>query len=117
MSDTPTAVRIGVLGAARIAPNAILAPARNNAEAEIVAVAARDSLRAKEFAAKHDIAGVFGSYRELLADPGIDATACTGNGRWPRWRPGSTCSSRNRSRRMRRKRGRWPVRRRNPDSW
>jgi predicted dehydrogenase len=73
MSNTPTVVRIGVLGAARIAPNAILGPAANSTEAEVVAIAARDPLRAKEFAAKHNIAGVLGGYRELLADPGIDA--------------------------------------------
>ncbi|MFC0540821.1 Gfo/Idh/MocA family protein [Kutzneria chonburiensis] len=66
-------VRIGVLGAARIAPTALIAPARDNAEAEVVAVAARDRGRAAEYAAKHGIATVHGSYEELLADPGIDA--------------------------------------------
>jgi predicted dehydrogenase len=72
MSDTKT-VRIGVLGAARIAPNALIAPARDNAEAEVVAVAARDRARAAEYAGKHGIAKVHGGYDELLADPGIDA--------------------------------------------
>jgi predicted dehydrogenase len=66
-------VRIGVLGAARIAPSALIAPARDNAEAEVVAVAARDRGRAATYAAKHGIATVHGSYEELLADPGIDA--------------------------------------------
>jgi predicted dehydrogenase len=66
-------VRIGVLGAARIAPTALIAPARDNAEAEVVAVAARDRGRAAEYAARHGIATVHGSYEELLADPGIDA--------------------------------------------
>ncbi|MFC0435730.1 Gfo/Idh/MocA family protein [Kutzneria buriramensis] len=72
MSDTKT-VRIGVLGAARIAPNALIAPARGNAEAEVVAVAARDRARAAEYARKHGIAKVHGGYEELLADPDIDA--------------------------------------------
>ena len=34
-------VRIGVLGAARIAPAAVIRPARETAEAEVVAIAAR----------------------------------------------------------------------------
>ena len=66
-------VRIGVLGAARIAPNALIAPARDNAEAEVVAVAARDRDRAAAYAQKHGIGRVHGSYEELLADPDIDA--------------------------------------------
>jgi predicted dehydrogenase len=67
------AVRIGILGAARIAPNAVIKPARNSTEAEVVAVAARDRSRADAFAAKHGIATVHGSYSELLADAKIDA--------------------------------------------
>jgi predicted dehydrogenase len=67
------AVRIGILGAARIAPNAVIKPARNSTEAEVVAVAARDRSRADAFAAKHGIATVHGSYSELLADAEIDA--------------------------------------------
>jgi predicted dehydrogenase len=66
-------LRIGILGAARIAPNAIINPARRNRETEIVAVAARDPRRAGEYAAKHGIPRVLPGYAELLADPGIDA--------------------------------------------
>ena len=66
-------LRIGVLGAARIAPAAIIKPARNSREAEVVAVAARDRARADAFAGKHGIPRVHGSYDELLADPDIDA--------------------------------------------
>jgi predicted dehydrogenase len=66
-------VRIGVLGAARIAPAAMLKPARVSADAEVVAVAARDRARAEVFARKHGVAQVFGSYRELLAAPDVDA--------------------------------------------
>ena len=68
-----TAVRIGILGAARIAPSAVIKPAAKNAEAEIGAVAARDRSRAEAFAAKHGIAKVHGSYDALIADPDIDA--------------------------------------------
>ena len=72
MSSTKI-VRIGVLGAARIAPSALVAPARDNTEAEVVAVAARDRDRASAYAQKHGIGKVHGSYEELLADPDIDA--------------------------------------------
>jgi predicted dehydrogenase len=66
-------VRIGVLGAARIAPAAVIRPARHVADAEVVAVAARDRDRATAFAAKHHIGRVVSSYQELVDDPDIDA--------------------------------------------
>jgi predicted dehydrogenase len=66
-------LRIGVLGAARIAPPAIIRPARRVVGVELVAIAARDPARARTFAAKHGIPRVLGSYEELVADPGIDA--------------------------------------------
>ncbi len=66
-------VRIGILGAARIAPAAIVKPARDSEDAEVVAVAARDRSRADAYAAKHGIPRVFDSYADLLADPAIDA--------------------------------------------
>jgi predicted dehydrogenase len=66
-------VRIGVLGAARIAPAAIVKPARASNEAEVVAIAARDRARADAFATKHGVPRVFDSYADLLADPDVDA--------------------------------------------
>jgi predicted dehydrogenase len=66
-------IRIGVLGAARIAPAALIRPARHVDGAEVVSVAARDPGKASAFAAKHHIPRVAGSYEELVADPGIDA--------------------------------------------
>ncbi|KAA2251174.1 Gfo/Idh/MocA family oxidoreductase [Solihabitans fulvus] len=66
-------VRIGVLGAARIAPNALIKPARDNGTAEVTAVAARDPQRAREFADKHGIGRVHEGYQALLDDPTIDA--------------------------------------------
>jgi predicted dehydrogenase len=65
-------IRIGILGAAGIAPEALINPARSNDEVEIVAVAARDHDRAVEYAAEHGIPTVHDSYEKLLADPGID---------------------------------------------
>jgi predicted dehydrogenase len=72
-ADTGKQVRIGVLGAARIAPAAVVAPARALAEAEIVAVAARDPQRARAFAERHGIPKVHATYDALLDDPDVDA--------------------------------------------
>jgi len=66
-------VRIGVLGAARIAPLALIKPAKANDEVAVAAVAARDVSRAQAFATKHDIARVHESYEALIADPDLDA--------------------------------------------
>jgi predicted dehydrogenase len=73
MNQANPTVRIGVLGAAAITPTALLSPARRNDEVDIVAIAARDVLRAKGYAAKHGIATVHDSYADLLADPSVDA--------------------------------------------
>ena len=66
-------LRIGILGAARIAPAALIKPARDNPEVEVAAVAARDTSRAQAFAAQHGIATVHPSYEALIADPSLDA--------------------------------------------
>jgi predicted dehydrogenase len=66
-------VRIGILGAARIAPLALINPARANAEVVVAAVAAREVSRARAFAAKHGIPRVHDSYEALIADPELDA--------------------------------------------
>jgi predicted dehydrogenase len=66
-------VRIGVLGAARIAPAALTKPARGNPRVEVVAIAARDRARAEKFAAKHGVPKVFDDYDALIAAPDVDA--------------------------------------------
>lgn len=71
MSKQP--LRIGVLGAARITPNALIHPARRVTNVEVAAVAARDPAKARTFATKHGIPQVHASYAALLADPTIDA--------------------------------------------
>jgi predicted dehydrogenase len=68
-----TPLRFGILGAARIAPMALIQPARRFAEAQVAAVAARDPARARAFAQKHAIPRVHESYDALLADPELDA--------------------------------------------
>jgi predicted dehydrogenase len=66
-----TPLRIGILGAARIADLGIVGPARTLGH-ELVAVAARDRSRAEAFAAERGIGTVHDTYADLLADPGID---------------------------------------------
>jgi predicted dehydrogenase len=66
-------LRIGILGAARIAPAALVKPASASADVEVVAVAARSAERAQAFAARHGIPRAHSSYEALLADPDIDA--------------------------------------------
>lgn len=66
-------VRIGVLGAARIVHEALVKPAGEIDGVVVAAVAARDRGRAEQFATKHGIARVHGSYEALLADPDLDA--------------------------------------------
>jgi predicted dehydrogenase len=73
MSTSGPRLRIGILGAASIAPLALIAPARASAGAEVVAVAARDEEKARRFAARHDIPRVHRSYEALLADPQVEA--------------------------------------------
>jgi predicted dehydrogenase len=65
-------LRIGILGAARIAGRAIVEPAKLTG-ARLVAVAARDTDRAEAFAAEHGVERVHASYRQLLDDPEIEA--------------------------------------------
>lgn len=66
-------VRFGVLGAARIAPAALVKPARAEPGAVVVAIAARDPARAQRFAARHGIPRVQPSYEALIADPEVEA--------------------------------------------
>jgi predicted dehydrogenase len=66
-------LRIGILGAARIAPVALVKPARRTGRAVVTAVAARERPKAEEFARKQGIPRVVDSYAALIADPDIDA--------------------------------------------
>jgi predicted dehydrogenase len=65
--------RIGILGAARIAPMALLRPAKAVPGVIVAAVAARDRARAQSFATRHGIPRVHDTYAALVADPEIDA--------------------------------------------
>jgi len=65
-------LRIGLLGASRIAPTAVITPAATRDDVTITAVAARDPARAKAFAETHGIAGVAATYAELIAWDDVD---------------------------------------------
>jgi predicted dehydrogenase len=71
MSNTP--IRIGVLGAAKIVPVALVHPARRVPDVQVISIAARDPKRAEGFARLFRIPRVHSTYEELLNDPGIDA--------------------------------------------
>jgi predicted dehydrogenase len=64
--------RIGLLGASKIARGAVIAPAKDNPDFEIVAVGARDAGRARAYADEHGIAHVSGSYEELVRRDDVD---------------------------------------------
>lgn len=67
-------LRLGIFGAAAIAPTALIAPARALAgQVSVTAVAARSAERARAFAAKHGVARAYDGYDALIADPEIDA--------------------------------------------
>ena len=68
-TDEP--LRIGLLGASRIAPPAVLAPARALGH-RVVVVAARDRRRAEAYAAEHGIERVADSYDDVLSDGEVD---------------------------------------------
>lgn len=65
-------IRIGLLGASKIAREAIIEPARRIEGVEVVRVAARDPLRAAAFAAAHDIAHTAPDYAALVAAADVD---------------------------------------------
>jgi predicted dehydrogenase len=71
MEQARTPLRIGILGAARIAPAAIIYPAQATGH-KLAAVASRDKDRAKSFAQQYQVERTFNSYQELIDDPEID---------------------------------------------
>jgi predicted dehydrogenase len=64
-------LRIGVLGASRIAQEAIVGPAHELGH-RLVAVAARDPERARVFAEKHGVERVLDSYQDVIDDAEVD---------------------------------------------
>ena len=78
-------LRIGILGAARIADDGIVDPSRVLGH-KLVAVAARDRSRAEAFAAQRGVEGVHQTYAEVIDDPEVEvvytrsSTHCTPSG-------------------------------------
>ncbi len=65
-------LRIGLLGASKIAPPAVIDPAKARADVVVTAVAARDPVRAATFAAELGIAAVADDYAALVARDDVD---------------------------------------------
>ena len=65
-------LRIGLLGASRIAPPAVINPARERDDVVVTAVAARDPARAAAYAQTHGIAAVADDYAALIARDDVD---------------------------------------------
>lgn len=70
MSTEP--LRIGLLGAARIAPSALIEPARTRTDVKLVSVAARDPARARSFAEEHGFDGANETYEALISRDDVD---------------------------------------------
>mgnify|MGYP005609670789 FL=1 len=68
---TAAPLRIGMLGASRIAELAIIDASRQTGDT-LAAVAARDPERARAYAAEHGFARAADSYADLLADDSLD---------------------------------------------
>lgn len=65
-------IRVGILGAAGIAPQALITPVRRRSDMVVGAVAARSRASSEAFAAAHGIPRAYEGYDALLADPDID---------------------------------------------
>ncbi|KZT02244.1 NAD-binding protein [Laetiporus sulphureus 93-53] len=68
-------LQIGILGAAQIAPSAIILPARNHPEVAVAAVACHDKGRGDKFAKANGVPHIYhgsNAYQELLDDSTID---------------------------------------------
>jgi predicted dehydrogenase len=66
-------LRVGILGAAKIAGTALASPAKTVGGVTVTAIAARSREHADEFARKHGIPAARAGYESVLADPEIDA--------------------------------------------
>jgi len=66
-------VRWGVLGVARIATVKVIPAMQRGEWSEVVAIASRESDKAKQAAAELGIPKAYGSYEELLGDPDVEA--------------------------------------------
>lgn len=73
VTDVKTKIRWGVLSAANIGLKKVIPAMQTASLCDIAAIASRDAARARAAADALGIPKSYGSYEELLADPGIDA--------------------------------------------
>ena len=66
MSAKPTPLRIGLIGASRVATYAVIAPARRLQDVEVAGIAARDRARAEAYAEAHGIGQVYAMKKTTL---------------------------------------------------
>ena len=65
-------IRIGILGAAKIAPKAIIKPAQDRKNCKVIAVASRSLERAQNYAKEYDIPISLSGYESLIEREDID---------------------------------------------
>lgn len=65
-------LRIGVLGAAKIAPSAVIEPSRDLEQVRVTAIGARSGDTARAFAMRHDIPHAFEGYEAVISSPDVD---------------------------------------------
>ncbi|KAI0036920.1 NAD-P-binding protein [Vararia minispora EC-137] len=73
LTDQP--LRFGILGAAIVAPLALILPAKTHPDVVVIAIASRDQVRAGNFAKRHGVPRAYGgpeAYQALLEDPDVD---------------------------------------------
>src|ERR1035437_7924985 len=66
-------VRWGILGVSRIATTKVIPAMQRSEWCEIAGIASRDRAKAEEAARSLGIPRAYGSYQEMLDDPGIEA--------------------------------------------
>jgi len=59
-------IRIGILGAAKIAPKAIIKPAQDRKDCKVIAVASRSLERAQNYAKQYGIPVSLSCYESLI---------------------------------------------------
>ncbi|KAI0759684.1 NAD-P-binding protein [Trametes elegans] len=76
VKKTENALRFGILGAARIGPDALINPAKSHPDVVVSAVACRDKAKGEKYAKTHSISKTYSgkdAYQELINDAEIDA--------------------------------------------
>jgi len=72
MAELGDTIRIGLLGASRIARGSVIKPTADIGGVEVTRIAARSIERAQEYAAEHGIPGVEANYAALVASDAVD---------------------------------------------